>query len=191
MNRPKNPISSNPRSTLFLLVALCFAWILPGLIGHEPWKPDEAYSFGLIHHIIQSGDWIVPTLGGEPFMEKPPLYYISAALFGKILSFALPQHDAARLTTGFFMAITLLFTGMAGRALWGKGHGRLSVMILIGCLGLLIRGHEMITDISLLTGFAIAFYGLALSRRRAVLAGFWLGTGIGIGFMSKGLIAPG
>ncbi|MDD5330114.1 MAG: glycosyltransferase family 39 protein, partial [Sulfuricella sp.] len=41
------------------------------------------------------------------------------------------------------------------------------------------------------TGFAIAFYGLALSRRRAVLAGFWLGTGIGIGFMSKGLIAPG
>ncbi len=191
MNRPKNPFSPGTRSTLFLLVALCLAWILPGLIGHQPWKPDEAYSFGLIHHIIQSGDWIVPTLGGEPFMEKPPLYYISAALFGKIFSFWLPQHDAARLTTGFYMALTLLFTGMTGRALWGKGHGRLGVMILIGCLGLLIRGHEMITDTSLLTGFAIAFYGLALSRRRAVLAGLWLGTGTGIGFMSKGLIAPG
>lgn len=191
MNQPKNHTNSGSRSTLFMLAALCLAWILPGLIGHQPWKPDEAYSFGLVYHILHSGDWIVPTLGGEPFMEKPPLYYITAALFGKMLSSVLPLHDAARLATGFFMSLTLLFAGMTGRELWGKGHGRFAVLVLIGCLGLLIRGHEMITDIALLTGFAIALYGLALSRRRSVLAGFWLGTGTGIGFMSKGLIAPG
>ncbi len=196
MNRP--PHASDPRNAKFnsrmvflLLVTLCLAWILPGLVGHQPWKPDEAYSFGLIYHILQSGDWIVPTLGGEPFMEKPPLYYITAALFGKIFSFALPLHDAARLTTGFYMALALLFAGITGRELWGKGHGRLTVLILIGCLGLLIRGHEMITDTALLAGFAIALYGLSLSHRRFALAGFWLGTGTGIGFMSKGLIAPG
>jgi 4-amino-4-deoxy-L-arabinose transferase-like glycosyltransferase len=191
MSQPTNLTNSSSRSTLFLLATLCLAWILPGLIGHQPWKPDEAYSFGLIYHILQSGDWIVPTLGGEPFMEKPPLYFITAALFGKIFAFALPVHDAVRLTTGFFMAITLLLTGLTGRELWGKGQGRLSILILIGCLGLLIRGHEMITDTALLAGFAMAIYGLALSRRRCVLAGFWLGTGTGIGFMSKGLIAPG
>ncbi|MHB9101253.1 MAG: ArnT family glycosyltransferase [Sulfuricella sp.] len=191
MSQPTNLTNSSSRSALFLLATLCLAWILPGLIGHQPWKPDEAYSFGLIYHILQSGDWIVPTLGGEPFMEKPPLYFITAALFGKIFSFALPVHDAARLATGFFMAITLLLTGLTGRELWGKGHGRLSVLILIGCLGLLIRGHEMITDTALLAGFAMAIYGLALSHRRFALAGFWLGTGTGIGFMAKGLIAPG
>ena len=191
MSPPTNLTNSSSRSTFFLLAILCLAWILPGLIGHQPWKPDEAYSFGLIYHILQSGDWIVPTLGGEPFMEKPPLYYITAALFAKMLSFALPVHDAARLTTGFFMSIALLLTGLTGRELWGKGHGRIAVLILIGCLGLLIRGHEMITDTALLAGFAMAIYGLALSRRRFALAGFWLGTGIGIGFMAKGLIAPG
>lgn len=191
MTQSTNTIAPGNRSTLLWLAALCLAWILPGLIGHQPWKPDEAYSFGLVYHIIHSGDWIVPTLAGEPFMEKPPLYFITAALFGKIFSSVLPLHDAARLATGFFMAITLLFAGLAGRVLWGKGHGRHTVMILIGCLGLLIRGHEMITDVALLAGFAIAFYGFALSRRRIVLAGFWLGTGTGIGFMSKGLIAPG
>ena len=191
MSQPTSFTNFSKHSTLFLLVTLCLTWILPGLIGHQPWKPDEAYSFGLIYHILQSGDWIVPTLGGEPFMEKPPLYYITAALFGKIFSFALPVHDAARLTTGFFMAIALLLTGLTGRELWGKGHGRLAVLILIGSLGLLIRGHEMTTDTALLAGFAIAIYGLALSRRRFVLAGFWLGTGTGIGFMAKGLIAPG
>ena len=191
MSQPTNLAHSSSRSVFFLLATLCLAWILPGLIGHQPWKPDEAYSFGLIYHIFQSGDWIVPTLGGEPFMEKPPLYFITAAIFGKIFSLVLPLHDAARLTTGFYMAIALLFTGLAGRELWGKGHGRISVLILIGCLGLLIRGHEMITDTALLAGFAMAIYGLALSRRRFALAGFWLGTGTGIGFMSKGLIAPG
>jgi 4-amino-4-deoxy-L-arabinose transferase-like glycosyltransferase len=191
MSQPTNLTHSSSLSALMLLATLCLAWILPGLIGHQPWKPDEAYSFGLIYHILQSGDWIVPTLGGEPFMEKPPLYYLTAALFGKIFSFALPLHDAARLTTGFFMGIALLLTGLAGRELWGKGHGRLAALILISCLGLLIRGHEMITDTALLAGFAMAIYGLALSRRRFALAGFWLGTGTGIGFMSKGLIAPG
>lgn len=191
MSQPTNLTNSSSRSTFFLLATLCLAWILPGLIGHQPWKPDEAYSFGLIYHILQSGDWIVPTLGGEPFMEKPPLYYITAALFGKIFSLVVSLHDAARLTTGFFMAIALLLAGLAGRELWGKGHGRLTVLILIGSLGLLIRGHEMITDTALLAGFAMAIYGLALSHRRFALAGFWLGTGTGIGFMSKGLIAPG
>lgn len=191
MNRPATAVHADNRLTVFMLAALCLAWILPGLIGHQPWKPDEAYSFGLVYHILQSGDWIVPTLGGEPFMEKPPLYYLSAALFAKIFSPLLAPHDAARLATGFFMALTLLFTAITGRALWGKSHGRLTVLILIGCLGLLIRGHEMITDIAQLTGFAAAIYGFALSRRRALLAGFWLGTGAGIGFMSKGLLAPG
>lgn len=176
---------------LLLVVLLCLAWILPGLIGHDPWKPDEAYSFGLVYHIVTSGDWVVPTLGGEPFMEKPPLFYITAALFGKLLSPALALHDAARMAAGFYMALTLVFAGLSGRELWGDGYGRVTVLILIGCLGLLLPAHDLRTDISLLTGFAMGFYGLALSRRRPILAGLWLGVGTGIGFMSKGLIAPG
>ncbi|MFI4923209.1 MAG: hypothetical protein ACHP6J_05810, partial [Burkholderiales bacterium] len=44
----------------------CLAWILPGLIGHEPWKPDEAGNFGVVYHIFNTGEWVVPTLAGEP-----------------------------------------------------------------------------------------------------------------------------
>ncbi|MDD5240259.1 MAG: glycosyltransferase family 39 protein [Sulfuricella sp.] len=191
MNQSTNLFNTGDRTTVLLLAALCLAWILPGLVGHELWKPDEAHNSGVISHIIHSGDWIVPTLAGEPFMEKPPLYYATAALFGKTFSFALPLHDAVRLSTGFFMAITLLLTGLTGRELWGKGYGCIAVLTLIGCLGLLVRAHEMITDVSLLTGFAIAIYGFSLGQRRAMLGGFWLGTGTGVGFLSKGLLAPG
>lgn len=179
------------RSKLRWLILLCIAWILPGLIGHQPWKPDEAYSFGLVHSILKNGEWLVPTLAGEPFMEKPPLYFFTAGLFAKLFSPLLPVHDAARLTTGLFMALTLFFAGLSGRELWGAGKGRITVLVMLGCLGLLIRAHELITDMALLAGFSIALYGLAVSLRRPLLAGLALGTGTGVGFMSKGLIAPG
>lgn len=174
-----------------LLILLFLAWLLPGLVGHDPWKPDEAYTFGLVNHILKTGDWVVPTLAGEPFMEKPPLYYIVAAGCAKLLSPPLALHDAARLASGLFMALTLLFAGLGGRELYGRGKGFLTALILIGCLGILIRAHELITDMALLTGFALALYGLVLTLRRPVWGGLLLGTGTGIGFMSKGLIAPG
>ena len=65
-----------------VLVVLCvvFAFCLPGLVGHQPWKPDEGYIFAGIFHTLPSGDWIVPHLAGEPFMEKPPLCNASVTL---------------------------------------------------------------------------------------------------------------
>ena len=61
-------------------VLFAAVYLLAGVVGHDPWKQDEAYTFGMVLHILQTGDWVVPTLGGEPFMEKPPLFYILAAL---------------------------------------------------------------------------------------------------------------
>jgi 4-amino-4-deoxy-L-arabinose transferase-like glycosyltransferase len=176
---------------IILVVLLILAWILPGLVGHDPWKPDEAYSFGVVYEMLQGGSWVVPHLAGEPFMEKPPLYYLSAAASAWLFSPLLPLHDGARLASGLYMMLTFLFTGLAGRELYGKNQGAVCALLLLGCFGLVVRTHQLITDVALLAGFAVAFYGLALGLRRPVLGGFWLGTGVGVGFMAKGLIAPG
>lgn len=172
------------------LAMLCAVWLLTGLIGHDPWKPDEAYSFGLVYHILKSGDWLVPTLAGDVFLERPPLFYWTAAVFAKVFAPFLPLHDGARLATGFYMGLTLLLTGLSGRELFGKSAGWTSAIILIGSMGLLVRAHLLVTDMALLTGCALMVYGYALSARRQRLAGFLLGTGVGIGFLSKGFIAP-
>lgn len=174
---------------IWLVVLMAAAWVFPGLIGHDPWKPDEAYSFGLVYHILQTGDWIVPTLAGEPFMEKPPLFYFTAALFAKIFSNVLPLHDGARLASGFYIALTLLFTGLAARELYGQG--RAAVLALLACLGLAPWAHLLITDTALLAGLALGLYGFALGMRRHLLGGLCLGTGAGIAFLSKGLLGPG
>lgn len=186
------PTQEHPITTAkaWLLALLCAVWLGTGLVGHDPWQSDDAYSFGLVYHILQSGDWLVPTLAGEPYMDKPPLFYITAALFAKLFSPLLELHEGARLASGFYTALTLLFMGLAGRELFGRSRGWTAAIILIGCLGMLVRSHELITDLALLTGCAMMLYGYTLSMRRTLWAGMLIGNGIGIGFMSKGFIAP-
>jgi len=174
----------------WLVVLLCAAWILPGLVGHDPWKPDEAHTFGVVFELLRGGSWVVPALAGEPFLEKPPLFYLTAAAFAQLFSFVLPLHDAARLATGAWMAAIFAFTAVAGRELYGARYGAVSALLLLGCFGFVVRGHQLITDVALLGGFAMAYYGFALALRRPAPGGFWIGTGVGIGFLASGLLAP-
>ncbi len=181
-----------PSATLmFGLLLLLVAYVLPGLVGHDPWKQDEAYSFGIIYNMYLTGDLVVPTLAADPFMEKPPAYYITATGMLHLLDGLLPLHDAARLTTALYLALTFLFTGLFARATWGVGYGVTGVLLLISSVGLIQHGHYMITDISLTAGLAMAFYGLLRGRESVGWGGVWLGTGTGLAFMSKGLLGPG
>ena len=47
-----------------LIAILGLAWLLPGLVGHDPWKPDEAYTFGVVYEILQGGSWVIPQIAG-------------------------------------------------------------------------------------------------------------------------------
>lgn len=173
-----------------LAALLCAAWILPGLFAHDPWKPDEAVAFGVVLEILNGGSWVVPALAGEPFIEKPPLYYLSAAAVAKLFSWAFPLHDAARLATGLWMAVVFGFTAVTGRALYGARYGAISALLLLGCFGFVIRAHQIIPDVALLAGFSMAYYGFAAALQRPAWGGLWIGTGIGVGFLANGLLAP-
>ena len=172
------------------LILIFILWITPGLFGRDPWKADEPYSFGLVYHIIRTGDWVVPELTGEPFLEKPPLFYLTAGGFGHLLSPPLNLFDATRLAIVFYMFLAFLFFTLTARELYSKEYGGPAAIVLASCILLQEYMHKMITDVALFAGFSIALYGFALSRRRRI-GGFWIGTGIGIGFMAKGLLAPG
>jgi len=93
------------QSRRLLLCGLLFAFIFAGLFGRDPWKPDEAYTMGIVHHIVRTGEWVVPRLAGEPFMEKPPLFYVTAAAFAKAFSGMLSEHDAARLAIALYVGL--------------------------------------------------------------------------------------
>jgi 4-amino-4-deoxy-L-arabinose transferase-like glycosyltransferase len=177
------------KTTLFLL--LCFTWLLPGLVGHDPWKVDEATAFGAVLEMLRSGDWLAFRIAGEPYFGDAPLYLWTAAACAKLFGAALALHDAARLASGVFVAVTLGFASLACRELMGERAPRMGVMLLIGCLGLLLRAHEMITALAGLAGVAMSLYGLALAERRPVAGGAMTGAGVGVAFLGAGCLPVG
>lgn len=180
-------LSAHPVS---LAVVICVTWTLLGLLGHDPWKPDEAHTFGVVYQMLRNGDWVVPMLAGEPFLEKSPLAYLVAAALGWLLSPLLPLHDAARLSAGAWMGVTFAFMTLAARELYGRDKGWLTALMLLGCGGLLLRAHQINTDLAMIAGLACGLYALALFARRPVAAGIWLGTGLGVVTYSTGLAEP-
>ncbi len=178
--------ASPVKTTLFLVI--CCAWLLPGLIGHDPWKPDEALAFGVIYSMIHDGHWVVPMIGGVPTHDYSPLYYWTAALLAKLLSPVLALHNGARLTTGLYMAVAIYFTHRTAMRLFDERAGRVSVLLLIGSLGLLERGHEINPEVAALAGLAVALYGMTRIRSEAGRGGRTVGIGAGVIALSIGVL---
>ena len=178
--------ASPVKTALFLII--CCAWVLPGLIGHDPWKPDEAIAFGVIYSMVHDGHWLAPMIGGLPSHEYSPLYYWSAALVAKLLSPVLELHNGARLTTGLYMAAAIYFTHKTAMRLLDERAGRVSVLLLIGCLGLLERGHLINPEVAALTGLTVALYGMTRMRSEAWRGGRTVGIGAGVIALSIGVI---
>jgi len=174
-----------------LLIILCAVWICIGLVGHGPWKPSESPTISIVKTMLDGGSLLAPIAISETTLENPPLYYLSAAGMAKLLTPALPMHDAARLASGLWMALTLLLAGMIGRELWGLGVGRQTTFIFMSSLGLIVTAHLLTPEVSALTGATMGFYALALAKRRPFRASVLLGTGIGISFLSTGLASAG
>jgi 4-amino-4-deoxy-L-arabinose transferase-like glycosyltransferase len=168
------------------LVLLCVAWIGLGLFGHDPWKPDDATSFGVTLEMLRHGDWIVPHLAGVPLPDRPPLFYALAAATATVFGGIMPAHDAARIAIAVCLALTLWLLGLAGKELYGRDFRWLPILIFIGCIGLWDRAHQLSPDLGALAAFALALYALAVAPRRAAFGGFLLGVAAGVAFLCKG-----
>ncbi|MBI5908630.1 MAG: glycosyltransferase family 39 protein [Betaproteobacteria bacterium] len=182
---------------LLILVAV---WLLPGLVGHDPWKNDDAIGIGIAHQFASHGDWLLPRLAGEHYAEDGPLFYWIAAAFAKLLGWLIAPHDAARLAGGACIGLTLVFLRLAGRGFDhndkhdddkrgndSRGRGDSVMLLFMGCTGLLLHAHETISDTALLAGLACAYYGAALIDKRPYAAGIALGCGLGAAFLATGL----
>ncbi|MFL9868317.1 glycosyl transferase [Paraburkholderia fungorum] len=205
--------AARPLMWLVALVILC-AWLLPGTLGHEPWKQDETYTFGIIQHMLDTGDLVVPTNAGQPFVEKPPIYDWVAAGLAWMFGRYLPLHDAARLASALFAGLTLYYTArVARRAVTASSWFDIRVIgtlaLFASTLVVIKHVHDMMTDVALMAGAALGFCGLfelvlvhlrdearllpvdVRRRRHAILSGAAMfGAGVGVSLLAKGLFVP-
>lgn len=173
----------------WVTTALCLVWLLPGLLGRDPWKPAEAAIFGVVYEMVSAGNWFIPSLGGEPFLRHPPFYYWTAALFARGFEALLPLHEGARLVNVLYVGAT--FGLLAGTArLWFDGaRSVIAPLALLGCVGLVQPAHQLLPENAVLTAFALVLFGLALSPHRLRTAAVLVGTGIGLAFLSRGIVS--
>ncbi|CAJ0811555.1 ArnT family glycosyltransferase [Ralstonia flaminis] len=185
-------------STWIFAVLIACAYLLPGTLGHDPWKQDETYTFGIIQHMLETGDLIVPTSAGQPFVEKPPLYAWVASGLAWLLWDTLPAHDAARLASALFAGLAFAFTARLARGAtdapsWADPRVLGTLALCAGSLIVVKHTHDMMTDVALLAGTAIGFCGLfecVQPRAHRRSSAVWLGVGMGIALLAKGVFIP-
>jgi 4-amino-4-deoxy-L-arabinose transferase-like glycosyltransferase len=156
------------------------------LFGHDPWKPDDATTFGVAHDVLSNGDWLTPQLAGAPVAVRPPLFYALAAASAATLQPSLALHDGARVANALCLGLTLWLLALAGRELYGRAFRWLPVLVFIGCIGLWDRAHALAPEIGLLPAYALALYALAMAPRRPLISGALLGASAGIAFLVRG-----
>jgi 4-amino-4-deoxy-L-arabinose transferase-like glycosyltransferase len=185
------PAVSWRRQPLLLAVILAFLACFAGIGSHHIWSPDEPTGAAVGREMMASGDLVVPRLNGQPFLEKPPLYWWveAAALRRWGISAAV-----ARLPSALFSALTLLVAFELGRRLNGRRSGWLAVAVLGSTVLFVAEAQRVVVDPALAFFVALAHLGFvmladprdAAERRRAL----WLITlAVPLAFLSKGVIA--
>lgn len=183
------------------LILLCLLYIVPGLVGRDPWKSEDATAFGAMWTMATGGgyggvaDWLLPNVVGAPLPDSGPLMYWVGALFILVLGKVIGADMAGRLATilFFFVAVTGVWyaTYLVGRraaaqpaalAFGGqpdaRDYGRVladgALLILLATIGLLIRAHESSSDVAMLGMLSVALYGMARSLEEPRRGAGWI-----------------
>lgn len=112
-----------------LLVAAALALFLVRLGYVDIMPPDEPRYAQVSREMLESGDYLTPTLNGEAYKEKPPmLFWISAGL-GKFTGDVDPW--AARLPSALGGLAAVLLTYWLARRMFGAPVGFLAAFVLM------------------------------------------------------------
>lgn len=180
----------NRRAGLRLAAIFSVLVAFSGVASHSLWTPDEPTGAAVGKNMLLSGDYILTTLSGVPFVEKPPLYWWAQALTFRLLGVG---DAAARLPSAIFAALTLLVAYAIGRLLAGRRAGLLTVLVLATTVGIAEEISRVVVDSALAFFTACACLGWlslvkATTRRGRWSAGLLIAVAAPLAFLSKGLI---
>lgn len=119
----------NPRYHLPILTLLAAVIFLTNLGGYDLWPPDEPRFAQVAREMLQSGDFLVPRINGQPYTEKPPMLFWATALLSAPLGDV--TEFTARLPLALAGLVTLLLTYLLARSLYGTRVAFWATLILM------------------------------------------------------------
>jgi 4-amino-4-deoxy-L-arabinose transferase-like glycosyltransferase len=162
-------------------------YLLFGLTGHDPWRGDDARYFGPVYSMLQGEGWLFPQLGGEPFLEYPPLYYWCAALLAFITSSVFAPHEGARLASAIFTALTVYWVARSAERLYGRPTRTPAALLTLGSLGLVLHSHETQPLLALMAMIALVLHGISRMPERPLSGGLQAGLGCALAMLAGGV----
>ena len=153
-----------------------------GLIG-----ADEPRYAQVAREMLARHDWITPTLGGKPWLEKPPLYYWQAMLAFSIFGVS---DWAARLPSAVDATLMVVVTYLFLRR-FRPGFQLDGALMTASAAGIIGFARAASTDMPLAATFAIAllaWFAWYESESRRFLALFY--CFLALGMLAKGPVAP-
>ncbi len=167
---------------LVLLLATVVA-CLPAALRAD-WDGTEGRRVQIALEMLRSGDWMVPTLGGEPTWAKPPLHYWLLAAVGSVFGdgwIAMRIPSVLGAFGAAFVGGELLRRWFGPRAGWLLAFG-----VLCSPLVLFVWPTAEIDPLfASLTGVSLWLLATGVARERARLV---LASGVcaGLAFLQKG-----
>jgi 4-amino-4-deoxy-L-arabinose transferase-like glycosyltransferase len=169
---------------LVLAAILCFA----GIFQHGLWTPDEPREAEVGREMLVSHFSALPTLGGEVFLEKPPLFaWITAASYSVFGVDA----GAARLPAALFAVGALWVAYLLGKRTAGRVAGLCTAAACATMWQFSDTTHKGVLDVALTFFVAaghLAFLRLKDENRARDYAA--IGVLSGLAFLTKSFIGP-
>lgn len=165
-----------------LLGSVCY---FPGLTAQGLTNTQESLRALAALEMHQRGDWIVPTIHGRPYLDKPPLmYWVQLDL--AMIPGVTPGEMTVRLTVALFGVLGLLATYLSGRGLFadlgprGARTASLWGVALLGS-GILFTRSARIGELDILLVMPTALGVLSMHRltrlrsEAPIAVGRWIG----------------
>jgi 4-amino-4-deoxy-L-arabinose transferase-like glycosyltransferase len=169
---------------MFAVVALALL-VAPLLASAPLFDPDEGLHAAIAQEMVQRGDYVTPTFRGEPFLDKPILFFWAEAA-----SLRLFGHNAfaVRVPPLLFGLFGMITVAVLGRALFDESTGLMAGIVYGTMLVPLGVSEVAVHDVGLVPFMCIAALCLVQTQRNIILAGVIAGIVLGLSILTKGLV---
>jgi 4-amino-4-deoxy-L-arabinose transferase-like glycosyltransferase len=181
--------ASRIRPASLLLVILLPAVLLYPARSFLLLEPDEGRYAQIPREMLDRGEWVVPTLEGEPYLDKPPLLYWLVRLSYEALGV---NESAARLIPAICAYLTILVVYFIGRRGLGERAAFWAALVLSVAPGFISIARLLLHDgLLTLCVTTSVLCGFEAVRTGKLKPGWWVASAVasGLGFLTKGPIS--
>lgn len=180
-------VNQRVRTDWLLLAGFCGFLFFYGLAYFGLIGADEPRYAQVAREMLARHDWITPTLGGKPWLEKPPLYYWQAIIAYRLFGVS---DWAARLPSAIdatFMVIAIYLFFRRFR----PGSELDAALMTVSVAGIIGFARAASMDMALAATFTIALLAWYAWQESSVQLYLWLAYAfLALGMLAKGPVAP-